>query len=113
MWIGLWMHTHTFAATNHSPDLGELMAEILGQGCVKMMPLRYGWGCKTFQTAPHLHLTSILSIYIVFEHLLSMWIGIWMHTRTVTATKVSPDLDLDLVCPDLGELAEILGQEHV
>ena len=42
-----------------------------------------------------------------------MWIGIWMHTRTVTATKVSPDLDLDLVCPDLGELAEILGQEHV
>jgi hypothetical protein len=36
----------------------------------------------------------------VFEHLQLLWIGIWLHTHTVTTTDVSPDL---------GELAESLG----
>jgi len=31
-------------------------------------------------------------IYKVFEHLKQLWMGIWQHTHTVTATEVSPDL---------------------
>jgi hypothetical protein len=47
-----------------------------------------------------LHITSMSYLYEVFEHLQLLWVGIWMHTHTVTKTDVSPDL---------GELAEILG----
>ena len=43
-------------------------------------------------------------IYKVFEHLKQLWMGIWQHTHTVTATEVSPDL---------GELAEILDDVSV
>jgi hypothetical protein len=42
--------------------------------------------------------------YEVFEHLQLLCIDIWMHTHTVTTTDVSPDL---------GELAEILGDARV
>ena len=38
--------------------------------------------------------------YKVFEHLHLLWMGIWLHTHTITTTDVSPDL---------GELAEIIG----
>jgi hypothetical protein len=41
-------------------------------------------------------------IYMVFEHLKQLWMGIWQHTHTVTTTDVSPDL---------GEFAKIL--DHV
>jgi hypothetical protein len=43
-------------------------------------------------------------IYLVFEHLKQLWMGIWQHTHTVTTTEVSPDL---------GELAEILDDVSV
>jgi hypothetical protein len=43
-------------------------------------------------------------IYKVFEQLKQLWMGIWQHTHTVTTTEVSPDL---------GELAEILGDVSV
>ena len=46
-----------------------------------------------------LHPTSMSYKYDVFEHLQLLWMGIWLHTQTVTTTDVSPDL---------GELAEIL-----
>ena len=35
-------------------------------------------------------------------HLQMLWIGIWLHTHTITIT--SPDIP-----PDLGVLADILG----
>ena len=38
-------------------------------------------------------------IYIVFEHLKQLWMGIWQHTHTVTTTEISPDF---------GEFTEIL-----
>ena len=47
-----------------------------------------------------LHPTSMSCKYDVFEHLQLLWMGIWLQTHTVTTTDVSPDL---------GELAEILG----
>jgi hypothetical protein len=43
-------------------------------------------------------------IYLVFEHLKQLWMGIWQPTHTVTTTDVSPDL---------GELAEILDDVSV
>ncbi len=47
--------THTVTTTDISPDLGEL-AETLGDGSVQtIIPLGYGWGCRTFQTAFHIH----------------------------------------------------------
>jgi hypothetical protein len=42
---------------------------------------------------------SMLYIYEVFEHLLRLWMGIWLHTHTITTTDASPDLE---------RLAEIL-----
>ncbi len=46
-----------------------------------------------------LHPITISYIYKVFEHLLRLWMGIWLQTHTVTTTDASPDL---------GKLAEIL-----
>jgi hypothetical protein len=39
-----------------------------------------------------LHSMSMAYIYEVFENLLRMWMGIWLHTHTVTTTDASPDL---------------------
>ena len=46
-----------------------------------------------------LYPTSMSCMYQVFEHLLRLWMGIWLHTHTITTTDASPDL---------GKLAEIL-----
>ncbi len=40
LWMGIWQHTQTVATTEVSPDLGEL-AEILDDGSVGMIPVRY------------------------------------------------------------------------
>jgi hypothetical protein len=42
--------------------------------------------------------------YEVFEYLLRLWIGIWLHIHIVTTTDASPDLR---------ELAEILPDASV
>jgi hypothetical protein len=39
-----------------------------------------------------LHPTTMSYIYEVFEHLLRLWMGIWLHTHTITTTDTSPDL---------------------
>ena len=51
-----------------------------------------------------LHITSMSYLYEVFEHLQLLCIAIWMHIHSVTTTEVSPDL---------GELAESLGDVSV
>ena len=48
-----------------------------------------------------LHPTSMSYIYKVLEHLQLLWMEKWLHTHTITATDISS--------PNLGELAEILG----
>ena len=45
--------------------------------------------------------TSMLYISKVFDQLLLWWMGIWMHTHTINATYVAPDL---------GELNEVQGK---
>ena len=51
-----------------------------------------------------LHITSMSFLYEVFEHLQLLGMGISMHIHSVTTTDVSPDL---------GELAESLGDARV
>jgi hypothetical protein len=53
-----------------------------------------------------MHPTSMSYLYEVFEHLQLLCIDIWMHIHFVTTT------DTD-VSPDLGELAESLGDVSV
>jgi len=45
-----------------SPDLGEL-AEILDDVSVEMIPVRYHWGCRTFQTASNIYEIHILGVW--------------------------------------------------
>jgi hypothetical protein len=52
-----------------------------------------------------LHRTFMSYLYEVFEHCQLVWMGIWLHTHTVSTTTD--------VFPDLGELAEILGDASV
>ena len=51
-----------------------------------------------------LHPTSMSYLYKVLEHLQLLGMGIWMHIHSVTTTDVSPDL---------GEVAESLGDVSV
>ncbi len=48
-----------------------------------------------------LHPMSMSYIYEVYEHLSRFWMGIWLHTHTVTTTAASPDLwKLGEILPD-------------
>jgi hypothetical protein len=40
-----------------------------------------------------MHPMSMSYIYERFEHLLRLWMGIWLHTHTITTTDASPDLE--------------------
>ncbi len=56
--LRLWLHTPTIITIAASPDLGKL-AEILPDASVQIMPLRFGQGRRTFQTASHVHVIHI------------------------------------------------------
>ncbi len=151
--MGIWLHTHNVTTTDTSPDLGNL-AEILPDASVQTMQLHFGWGCRTSQTASHVHVIHIWGVWVpsqvvdghmashshcyhhscfprfgelgeilpdasvqpchyalieavepfklhpmsmaylyeVFEHLLRLWMGIWLHIHIVTTTDTSPVL---------------------
>jgi hypothetical protein len=61
LWMGIWLHTHTITITDISPDLWGL-AEILPDASVQTMPLCFGWGCRTIQTATHVHVIHIWGV---------------------------------------------------
>ncbi len=74
--MGIWQHIHTVTTTDVSPDLGEF-AEILDDVNVKTIPLRYRWGCKSFQTASHIHeINHITHIQRGWAH----WYAVHWHT---------------------------------
>ena len=59
-------HIHMAAQAHHHhhrcfKDSGEL-SEILSNVRVQTMPLHYGWGCITFQTASHIHILHIKGV---------------------------------------------------
>jgi hypothetical protein len=56
--VDIWLRTHSVIITDVSPDLGE-SAESLGDASVQTIPLRHGRGCRTFQTASHIHVIQI------------------------------------------------------
>jgi len=63
LWRGIWQHTHTVTTTELSPDLEEFFTEILDDVSVEMIPLRYHWGCRTFQTVSHIYAIHILGAW--------------------------------------------------
>jgi hypothetical protein len=85
--MGVWLHNHTITTTDASPDLGKL-AEFLPDASVQTMPLALVEAVEPFK----LHPISMSYIYEVFEHLLRLWMGIWLHNHTITTTDTSPDL---------------------
>ncbi len=86
LWMGIWLHTHIITIIDTSPDLWEL-GEILPDASVQTMQLCFGWGCRTFQTASYIHVIHLWGVWAP----LRLWMGIWLHTHTVTATAASPD----------------------
>jgi hypothetical protein len=83
------------------PGLGELAeAEILGDASLQTMPLRSGWGCRTFQTASQIHVIQIWCVWapstVVYRHMAAHSLR-YYHRRF----------------PRLGELAESLGDVSV
>ncbi len=60
--MGIWLHTHTVTTTDASPDL-ERLVEILPDESVQTMQLCFDWGCRTFQTASHVHVMYIWGIW--------------------------------------------------
>ncbi len=99
MWMGIWLYTHTVTTTDASPDLWEL-AEILPDASVQTMPLRFDWGCRTFQTASHAHVIHVWEVWVPFQDVDCHMASIHIITSTDTS-------------PDLWELAEILPNTGV
>ncbi len=62
LWMEIWRHIHSVTTTEVSPELGEL-AEILDDVNDKTIRIRYHWGCRTFQTASHIHVIHILDVW--------------------------------------------------
>ncbi len=62
LWIGIWLHIHIITTTDTSPDLGKL-AEILPDASAQTMPINFGWGCRTFQTASHVHVIPVWEVW--------------------------------------------------
>ncbi len=64
---GIWVNSYTITPAKLAPDL-----EILGPlWTVKMMPLRHGWGWLPPQTASHIHIRHIQSVWAIV--MLSQW----------------------------------------
>ncbi len=66
LWMGIWLHTHTKTTIDASPNLWK-MAEILPDASMKTMPLHFGWCCRTFQTASHVHVIAIWGVWAPFQ----------------------------------------------
>jgi hypothetical protein len=94
--MGIWLHIHIVTTKDTSPELWELAEILLMQVC---KPCYYALveAVEPFK----LHPTSMSYIYEVFEHLLRLWMGIWLHTRPIITTDASSDLrELAEVLPD-------------
>jgi hypothetical protein len=87
LWMGIWLHTHTITTTDTSPDLGNWLKSYLMQVC---KPCHYTLveAVEPFK----LHPMSMSYIYERFEHLLRLWMGIWLHIHIITTTDAFPDL---------------------
>jgi hypothetical protein len=85
--MGIWLHIHIVTTTDTSPEFWEL-AEIIPDASGKPCHYALVEAVEPFK----LHCKSVSYKYEVFEHLLRLWMGIWLHNHTITTTDVSPDL---------------------
>jgi hypothetical protein len=97
--IDIWLHTHIFTTTDAFPDWESWLKSYLMQVC---KPCHYAL-IKALEPFK-LHPMSMSYIYEVFDCLLGLWMGIWLHTHTISTTDASPDL---------GKLADILPDASV
>ncbi len=74
LWMGIWLYIYTVTTKATSPDLWAL-TEILLDASVQTMPICFDWGCKTFQTASHVHGIHICCVWatsqVVDGHMVS------------------------------------------
>ncbi len=63
LWMGIWLDTHTVTTTDAFPD-SEKLAEIQPDASVLTIPLRFDWGCRTIQTASHIHIIHIWGVWV-------------------------------------------------
>ncbi len=99
LWMGVWFHIGINTTTDTSPDLWEL-AKSLPYASLQTMPIRFGWGCRTFQTASHVHVIHIWEV--------------WAPSQVVDGRMASPSHHYHHnASPDLGKLAEILPDASV
>ncbi len=63
---GILLHTHTVTTTDTSQELWELV-EILPDANVQTIPLHFGWRCRTFQTASHVHGIHIWGVWAPYQ----------------------------------------------
>jgi hypothetical protein len=81
--MGIWMNTHSVTTTDVSQGLKKL-AKMLGDASVQTMQFSNGWGCRTSQTASHIHVIQIWGV----DHRQLLRMGIWMHIHSVITTDV-------------------------
>ncbi len=63
---GMRANIHIVNSTDTSPDLWDL-GEILPDASVQTMPLHFGWGCGSFQTASHNHVIHIWEVWVLSQ----------------------------------------------
>ncbi len=83
LWMGIWLHIHIITTTDTSPDLWKL-AKILLFASMQIMPLCFGWVCRTFQTAFHVHGISIWGFLSTFSG--------WGWANGFTLTQLTPQM---------------------
>jgi hypothetical protein len=101
LWMGIWLHTHIVTNKDILPDFRHWLKSYLMQVC---KPCHYHYTLVEAVEPFKLHPMSISYIYEVFEHLLRLWLGIWLHILIDTSTDTALEL---------WELAEILPDASV
>jgi hypothetical protein len=71
MGIDIWMHTHTVTTTDFVPRFGRVGWN--PRWCKSANHTTYSWGCRTFQTAHHIHVIPIWGVWapstVVYRHM--------------------------------------------
>ncbi len=94
LWMGIWFH-NTPLPPQMLPQIWESWLKSYLMQVRKPSHYALTESVEPFK----LHSMSMAYLCEVFEHFLRLWMGIWLHTHTVTTTDAYPDL---------WELAEIL-----
>ncbi len=96
LWIGLWLHTHTFITTDTSPIWKSWLKSYLMQ-VSKLCHYTLIDAVETFQIASHVHGIHIYGVWGSSQVVM----GVWFHTHINDTTGTYPDLwELGEILPD-------------